>query len=153
HPVFSPNLPERNTNTIFGTGPVELLGREMTEDLQAIQRQALHEARARGHQVTKPLLTKGIRFGEITALPDGTVDTSAVVGVDPDLIVKPFQRKGALGSLREFAITPSTQPRGRQRVERFGAEDFGRDEVAGELPVGDVAAMALGQATLPIPQR
>jgi hypothetical protein len=59
-PAFTPNFPERNTNTIFGTGPVELLGREMTEDLQAIQRQALHEARARGHQVTKPLLTKSL---------------------------------------------------------------------------------------------
>lgn len=152
-PAFTPNFPERNTNTIFGTGPVELLGREMTEDLQAIQHEAIQEASALGHQATKPLLTKGISFGEIAALPDGTVDTSAVVGVDPDLIVKPFQRKGALVSLREFATTASNQHMGMQGVERFGPEDFDRDDVAGELTVGDVTAMALRQATLPIPQR
>jgi hypothetical protein len=33
---------------------------------------------------------------------DGAVDTSAVAGVDPDLIIKPFSRKGAMRSVREF---------------------------------------------------
>ena len=152
-PGFSPNFPERNTNTIFGTGPVELLAREMTEDLLRTQRQATQDAKRSGRRVTRPLRTKGISFGEISALPDGTVDTRAVVGVDPDLIVKPFQRKGALVSLREFAISASNQHMGMQAVERFGTEDFDGDGVAGELTVGDITAMALRQATLPIPQR
>jgi len=152
-PAFTPNFPERNTNTIFGTGPVELLAREMTEDLQRIQRAAIQEARQLARRVRRPLRTKGIAFGEIAALPDGTVDTGGVVGVDPDLIVKPFQRKGALVSLREFAITASNQHMGLQAVERFGTNDFDADQVAGELTVGDVTAMALRQATLPIPQR
>ena len=30
------------------------------------------------------LVTKGVSFGALTALPNGSVDTSAVVGVDPD---------------------------------------------------------------------
>jgi hypothetical protein len=152
-PAFTPNFPERNTNTIFGTGPVELLAREMTEDLQRIQWAAMQEAKQLGRRVTRALRTKGIRFGEISALPDGTVDTGQVVGVDPDLIVKPFQRKGALVSLREFAVTASNQHLGMQAVERFGREDFDSDQVAGELTVGDITAMALRQATLPIPQR
>ena len=54
-------------------------------------------------------------------------------------------------SLREFAISASNQHLGMQGVERFGPEDFDRDDVAGELTVGDITAMALRQATLPIP--
>jgi hypothetical protein len=49
-------------------------------------------------------MSKGISFGRITAKPDGSVDTSAVQGVDPDLRVKPFLHQGATASLREFII-------------------------------------------------
>jgi len=150
---FIPNFPERNTTTIFGTGPVELLAREMTEELLQIKEETSKNARGQGQTVTTPLRTKGVSFGRITAFPDGKVDTSGVEGVDPDLIVKPFQRKGALVSLREFAITAGNQHQGMQAVERFGDGDFDEDEVTGELTVGDATAMALRQATLPIPQR
>ncbi|MBV8357856.1 MAG: hypothetical protein JO189_07965, partial [Deltaproteobacteria bacterium] len=152
-PTFSPNFPERNTPTIFGTGPVELLGREMTEDLQGIKADAQQRASKSGKNVSASLDTKGINFGSITAFPNGSVDTSGVVGVDPDLIVKPFQRKGALVSLREFAITASNQHMGMQAVERFGSGDFDDDGVKDELSIGDATAMALRQATLPIPER
>jgi len=54
--------------------------------------------------VTVPLVSKGISFGQITAEPDGTVDTSQVEGVDPDLRIKPFFAQGATISMREFLI-------------------------------------------------
>jgi hypothetical protein len=53
---------------------------------------------------TLPLVAKGVNFGAITANPDTTLNTSAVVGVDPDLRVRPFFAQGLTISIREFAI-------------------------------------------------
>jgi hypothetical protein len=50
------------------------------------------------------LVSKGIRYGSITANPDGSVDTSQVQGVDPDLRVKPFFAEGSTISIREFVV-------------------------------------------------
>jgi hypothetical protein len=50
------------------------------------------------------LRTKGVKFGRITAHPDGTVDTSQLEGVDDDLRVKPFFHQGKTISIREFII-------------------------------------------------
>jgi len=52
--------------------------------------------------VTRQLHTKGVDFGKITVSSDGNVDTSAVVGVDEDLRVKPFLHDGVKISIREF---------------------------------------------------
>jgi hypothetical protein len=92
---------QRNTNTIFGTGPVELLGREMTEDLHRIRRHAIRDAQKLGQKATAPLLTKCISFGSISALPDGTVDTNAVVGIDPD---PPYGHRGDESALYEAIV-------------------------------------------------
>ena len=61
-------------------------------------------ARQQGKPVTRPLTSKGIDYGTITARPDGSVDTSRVEGVDPDLRVRPFLAHGATISLREFIV-------------------------------------------------
>lgn len=57
-----------------------------------------------GGPATRELDTKGVNFGSITAFADGTVDTSNVEGVDPDLRVKPFFHQGGTISMREFII-------------------------------------------------
>ena len=54
--------------------------------------------------VTRRLQTKGIDFGTITAFADGSVDTSRIEGVDPDLRVRPFFHHGGTISIREFAV-------------------------------------------------
>ena len=54
--------------------------------------------------VTRRLTSKGIDYGTITADPDGTVDTSQVAGVDPDLRVRPFFAHGGQISIREFVV-------------------------------------------------
>jgi hypothetical protein len=61
-------------------------------------------AKQRGEPVTDNLQSKGIQYGAITALPDGSVDTSRVVGVNPDLRVRPFFAHGGTISIREFAV-------------------------------------------------
>ncbi len=54
--------------------------------------------------VTKQLIAKGVDFGSITAFPDGTVDTSDVEGVNPDLRIRPFFAEGGTISIREFVV-------------------------------------------------
>ena len=91
---------ERHTIALMGAGLVELLAREMTADLQAIRAAAIAEACATGKDARADLVTKGVRFGSIVAHPDGIVDLDAIDGVDSDLIVRPFSRKGVFTSLQ-----------------------------------------------------
>ena len=54
--------------------------------------------------VTRDLIAKGVNFGKITALPDGSVDDSEVVGVNKDLRIRPFFAEGSTLSIREFVV-------------------------------------------------
>ena len=143
---------ERNTLGMFGAGYVELLARELTVELQAIRAAAVAAATGAGHDVTRALVAKGIAFGSVTAHGDGSVDTSAVEGVDADLVVKPFHQKGVVVSLREFSNNAVNHHHGMQSSERFGAGlDPDGDGTADELTVGDLTALTVFQATLPAP--
>lgn len=145
---------ERTSLGLFGSGYIELLAREMTEDLHAIRDEARKRARDSGAPVSLPLSTKGVDFGDITAHPDGALDTSAVEGVDPDLVIRPFMQKGTIVSLREFAVKAMNQHFGMQASERFGdAVDHDADGMADELTRGDISALVIFQAMLPPPGR
>ena len=72
--------------------------------LRRIRTHAIGDARASGQAATRRLVAKGIDFGSITASPDGSVDTSGVRGVDPDLRVRPFFAQGGTISIREFIV-------------------------------------------------
>ncbi len=149
---FSNTWDERNTLGMFGSGAIEMLGRQMTGDLQGEQQSAITSAQSSGQNVTVNLQTKGVSFGTLTAHPDGSVDTNAVVGVDPDLVIKPFGRKGAFRSVRDFTVTAMNQHHGMQAVERFGTDtDPDGDGVTNELLIGDITAVTIFQAALPAP--
>jgi hypothetical protein len=61
----------------------------------------------------------------------GSEDTGEGVGVDPDLIVKPFSRKGAMCSVREFTVNAMNQHHGVPPVERFSLDtDPDQDRIA-----------------------
>lgn len=94
----------RDAPHLFGLGIVEMLADEITSDLRAQRDQAVADAQLNGTAVTVALESKGIAYGQLTAHPDGSVDTSAVDGVDPDLRVKPFFAEGSSFSMREFAV-------------------------------------------------
>lgn len=147
---------ERGTNHLFGSGLIELLAREMSADLARIRTEAVAAARAGGQPVTRDLETKGVAFGRITALPDGSVDLGALDGIDDDLVVRPFSQKGVMTSIRQFTVNALNQHHGMEANERFGArwtgtDDFDRDGVTGEITDGDVTALDAFQATLPPP--
>ncbi len=156
---------ERNTLGMNGGGAIEMLAREMTADLLALRQLALGEARQVGRDYTVSLLAKDVNFGQLTAYPDGTVDTSKVEGVDTDLIIKPFHQKGVVNSLRVFTINAYNHHHGMQAIERFGVgqkdsqgniittNDFDEDGIPDELTVGDITAATIFQAAMNIPGR
>ncbi|MCA8973049.1 MAG: thiol oxidoreductase, partial [Planctomycetes bacterium] len=109
---------ERNTVGMFGSGWVELVAREMSTELRAIRQAASDEAIAGRKSVTKPLVTKGVDFGTITARPDGSFYNAGIRGVDSDLVVKPFHQKGVVASLREFTNNALNHHHGMQTTER-----------------------------------
>jgi len=147
---------ERNTNHLFGAGLVELLAREMTDELHSIRRKSMTEAADNNHTVHAELLAKGVNFGSLTVYPDGRVVTSEVDGVDSDLVIRPFSQKGVMTSLRQFTVNALNQHHGMQATERFGARwtgetDHDEDGVTQEITIADVSALVAWQATLPPP--
>jgi len=135
---------ERNTNHLFGAGLIELLAREMSQDLASLRTAGLKKARSSSSPVTVEMITKGISFGKLIIQPDGVVDTRKLDGIDTDLVIRPFSQKGVITSLRQFT------------VERFGArwtgtDDHDEDGVLNEMQDGDVSALVLWQASLKPP--
>lgn len=92
----------RDAPHLFGLGLKEMLADEITTDLRAIRAVAISRAHFLGRPVTRQLKSKEISYGSITANPDGSVDTTAVEGVDADLRVRPFFHHGGTISIREF---------------------------------------------------
>jgi len=94
----------RDAPHLFGLGLKEMLADEITTHLRAIRAAAVRQASRTGLPVARPLISKGISYGTIRALPDGSVDTLDVEGVDADLRVRPFFYHGGTISLREFIV-------------------------------------------------
>jgi CxxC motif-containing protein (DUF1111 family) len=94
----------RDAPHLFGLGLKEMLADEITAELRETRAEAISDARRFRRNVTRDLDDKGIDYGEITARPDGSVDTSRVRGVDPDLRVRPFFLHGETISIREFLV-------------------------------------------------
>lgn len=149
---------ERGTNHLMGAGLIELLAREMTADLHRLRETALRNARESQRDATVELLTKGVSFGRLTAMPDGLVDLAAIEGIDADLTVRPFGQKGVMTSLRQFTVNTMNAHHGMQASERFGkrwtaSEDFDGDGKNDELNDGDISALVAWQASRPAPHQ
>lgn len=94
----------RDAPHLFGLGLVEMLADEMTSELRARRAAAIAAATQSGQPVTRSLSAKGVAFGSLTAMPDGSVNTSQVRGVNSDLRVRPFFHDGREFSIRAFAM-------------------------------------------------
>ena len=135
-----------NPPFLFGSGSVEALGKEMTRDLQALKQQAMDNP-----NTVVPLVTKGVSFGAL--FYDGIdFDYSAVEGVDEDLVVKPFGRKGEFATIRGFDAVALQFHLGMQAVELVGEDvDADGDGVANEITVGELSVLHVHNVTLPRP--
>jgi len=94
----------RDAPHLFGLGLREMLADEITTDLRNTRDNVVAQAQTMKRPVTMQLVSKGVNYGSITGKPDGSVDTSHVVGVNPDLRVRPFFAEGSTISIREFVV-------------------------------------------------
>ncbi|HGY92638.1 MAG TPA: hypothetical protein ENK43_15830 [Planctomycetes bacterium] len=132
-----------NPPFLFGAAGVEALGKEMTADLQALKMQAMLNP-----GTVIPLITKGVNFGFISY--DGAnFDTTGVVGIEPDLVVRPFGRKGENFTTRDFDRGAMQFHMGMQPVEIFDLQglptntDGDGDGVVNELTIGEMSVLHL----------
>ncbi len=157
----------RNAPHVLGLGFVQALGVEITDELRRARDAGVEDALATGTAVVVPLESKGVSFGSLLARPDGSVDASGVVGIDPDLEVKPFGWKGEVARLRRFVETAARVHFGIQAhtlavanqtdpdPEHLGAGpwyDPDGDGKQRELDEGALTASAVYLAMLEVPQ-
>ena len=136
-----------NPPALFGTGAVQLIGKEMTMRLQQQKAQAL----AKPGRIVN-LRAKGVDFGMIVANDLGQIDTSNVEGIDEDLIVRPFGRKGEFSSVRSFDLDALMFHFGMQPVEVVGENiDNDEDGVVNEVFSGEVSALEIFVTTQETP--
>lgn len=136
----------RNTPHAFGSGAVDQLAREMTLALQRAARQL--------PDGWNTITAKGVSF-QVQIQNRVVIDS---IGIDPDLVVKPFGVTGEGPSLRQFSRDAFNNHHGMQAEEIFDLDpargpDFDQDGVERELTVGDLTAVTVFQAALPIPSR
>jgi len=149
----------RATPGMFGTGYIEMLAREITADLRAIE-SGIQPGQSAG------LKSKGIDFGTLARRADGTWDTSAVSGLPPQalattgatnppsLILQPWHQVGNVVSLRQFTNNAYNHHHGMQSEERFGVGvDQDGDGIVNELTRADITAATLFQAAMAVPGR
>lgn len=92
----------RNAPHVLGLGFVQLLGVEMSAELQAQRDAAVSQALSTASPVSVDLASKGVPFGKLIVSASGVVDTSGAEGIDADLVVRPFGWKGDVARLRRF---------------------------------------------------
>jgi Di-haem oxidoreductase, putative peroxidase len=149
----------RASTGMFGAGYLEMIARQMTEELQRTR-----DSIKLGE--TKALEAKGIKFGKLTLTKEGLWDTSRVEGLPrlsllstgshdpPTLVIRPWHQASNVVSLREFTNTAFNQHNGIQSTERFGLDtDQDGDGFKNELTRADVTAVAVYQAVLQVPGR
>ena len=145
---------ERNPPSLVGLGAIELAAQTLSKALQAQRDQLISFTRSAGYAVRESLIVQGIHFGDLTVHADGSVNTEEVIGVDADLIVKPFGRKGQFSSIREMVEESLLIHHGLQTEwmvkngpsTRMGIgepEDPDEDGVIREITEGQVTALTL----------
>ncbi len=156
----------RNPPHFFGSGYTQQLATEMTQTLQGLKQTAHQIAEFYpGLEIPFGLSAKGVNFGTFkTECPapnacdwhtgEGFVDdTSEVLGVASDLVVRPFQWKGIASSVRHFVRDALDFHFSMQAEEKFGSRDCDRDGFTDEVTKGNLSALTAFVAMTRPPQQ
>ena len=147
---------ERNTRSLWGIGGIEIAATEMSRELNLQRDAAMRQAQEDGRNVEVKLSAKGVQFGTIVVTPEGDLDSTRLEGISPDLVIKPFNAKGTVVSIRDFTVVALNQHHGIEPIEMFGEtrtgfKDFDGDGKESEFSNGQTTALTLWQASLPAP--
>lgn len=153
----------RNPIALMGEGFVEILATEMNAELAAAKKALASKAKSSGKAARGEIKAKGVSFGFLTVKPDGSADTGEVVGIDGDLVIKPFGWKGNMASIRDAVEDALLIHHGMQsdhlvatakpdRIGPFGGLDPDGDGVVSEIKEGQVTALTLFMAMQEVPQ-
>ena len=123
---------DRNTLGMHGAGPIEMLAREMTVELQA--------AAAGLPDGVHTISAKGVDF-DIEIAGGAVVATDG--GIDHDLIVKPMNHHHGMQAEERFDLNPA----------KGFDPDFDNDGYERELTIGDQTAISIWQAQLSTPKQ
>jgi len=140
----------------FGSGYVQELALEMTEELTEIVEDARSDAQANpGIGVIRQLTTKGVNFGYFSIIcssPTSCNETLNNEGIGDDLIVRPFQAKGIAATIRSFSKTALDFHHSMQGVEVVGINnDCDQDGLINEMAVDNINP-AFNSSALPVQQ-
>ncbi|WP_428269447.1 di-heme oxidoredictase family protein [Haliangium sp.] len=141
----------RQTISIQGGGLIQILAEDMTAELQTLKQNALDNPDT---AVALKVADGQVDYGTITCDSQGDCNYESVVGISPDLIVRPMGWKGNFPTLRGFSSDAGFGEMGMQSDEvRWKQLDPGGngkptddgdgDGVGRELSVGDVTALTL----------
>lgn len=147
---------ERNTLPLFALGIPQRLAEEMSTALFA-QRDAAQALACADGAASVALSAKGVSFGQLSMIRTAVdpcileTDTSALEGIDDDLVVRAFGWKGNHATIRAFTRGAAHNELGLQAVELVGQQDGDFDGVIDELTVGDLTALTIYMAGLERP--
>jgi len=137
-----------NPPFLFGSGGIELVASEMTHDLQRLRAKAQVLA-----DTDIALETHGVSFG-VLRYDSSTqaFDNSRVEGIDHDLVVRPFGRKGEFATVRAFDVGAMEFHFGMQPTEVVGVGvDGDGDGVVNEIMTGELSALHVFNTNLERP--
>lgn len=136
---------ERQAPHIFGLGGLQLVAEEMTTELQTLRDQGITESCTSKQRLSVAMTSKGVDFGSIKVLCQ-RINYRNLVGVDEDLVVKPFEWKGLTAFTRDFIRGAAHQELGMQATELVSDQDLDFDGITNEFTVGDITALTIYSA-------
>jgi mono/diheme cytochrome c family protein len=160
---------QRNPPSLWGAGWTQIIAQEMSRQLAGQAEEARALAAQTRTEVRRELRANDVDFGHIIARPDGAdganLDYSDVVGVDTDLVIKPFGWKGVFATLRGFVagslhfhfnLQPEELVEGTLALDELDLgggpeEDPDNDGVLREFTEGQLTALIAFLATLDTP--
>ncbi|MEC4747491.1 di-heme oxidoredictase family protein [Methylomicrobium sp. Wu6] len=143
---------QRNTPHVFGLGALQRLAEEMSYEIRDTISRTSKAACAEKNQKTEPFTAKGVNFGRVTIGCEGgtahiIAQESALEGVSPDGVVRPYEWKKNVAFLRDFMRHAGNNEIGMQGVELVGKDvDEDHDGSKNELSVGDMTAFTVYMA-------
>jgi Di-haem oxidoreductase, putative peroxidase len=152
----------RNPKSLVGAGVVELLAREMSEELAKSRDEIVQRAKRNKGQTREPLKAKGVSFGYLIVETNGTLNYRDVHGVNTDFIVRPFGWKGLYANVRDIVEDSLALHHGMQsdwlvahgdkaRLGSFGGDDPDGDGVTHEISEKQITALTLFVALQEVP--